>query len=279
MRRWRHSSARLQIAENQYRVGVAARSDVITAQAQLESARAQAINVGVARAQFEHAVAVLTGRPPSELTLARGTLADRVPVPPPSLPSTLLERRPDIAGAERAMAEQNALIGVELAAYYPDVSLSAVYGFVGSPVTSLIQSANRVWSLGAAASQTLFEGGARPAAVEAARAAYDQSVAAYRQTVLAAFQQVEDQLSSLRVLQQQAAPQDEAVRLARRAVEIALNEYRAGTVAYTTVVTNQTAALGDEQTALNLQVQRLVASATLIGALGGGWTTAELPIS
>jgi outer membrane protein TolC len=154
-----------------------------------------------------------------------------------------------------------------------------VYGFVGSPVTSLLQSANRVWSLGAAASQTVLEGGARPAAVEAARAAYDQSVAAYRQTVLTAFQQVEDQLSSLRVLQQQATPQDEAVCLARRAVEIALNEYRAGTVAYTTVVTNQTAALGDEQTAVSLQVQRLVASTTLIGALGGGWTSAELPTS
>ena len=174
----------LQIAQNQYKVGIAARSDVITAQSQLEATRAQAINVGVARAQFEHAIAVLIGHPPAELTLGAGPLAAQVPVPPPGLPSALLERRPDIAAAERTMVETNALIGVQTAAYYPDVTLSALYGFVGSPVDSLIQTANRVWSLGASASQTLFEGGARSAAVEAAQAAYDQSVATYRQTVL-----------------------------------------------------------------------------------------------
>ena len=157
------------------------------------------------------------------------------------------------------MAETNALIGVQTAAYYPDVTLSALYGFVGSPVESLIQTANRVWSLGASASQTLFEGGARSAAVEAAQAAYDQSVATYRQTVLTAFQQVEDQLSTLRILQQQAVVQEQAVLLARQAVQISLNEYRAGTVAYNTVVTSQAAALSDEQTALSLQAQRLQA--------------------
>ena len=267
----------LRITQNQYNAGTAARSDVITAQTQLETTRAQAINVGVARAQFEHAIAVLIGHPPAELTLPAASLAADVPVLPPSLPSTLLERRPDIAAAERAMEEENALIGVQVAAYYPDISLSALYGYVGSPLGSLIQASNRVWSLGAAASETLFEGGARPAAVAAARATYDQSVATYRQTVLTAFQQVEDALSTLRILQQQAVVQDNAVRLARQAVQIALNEYRAGTVAYTTVVTDQATALADEQAALSIQSQRLQASAALIGALGGGWSASELP--
>ncbi|HST73792.1 MAG TPA: efflux transporter outer membrane subunit [Acetobacteraceae bacterium] len=267
----------LRITQNQYNAGTAARSDVIIAQTQLETTRAQAINVGVARAQFEHAIAVLIGRPPAELTLPAASLAEDVPVLPPSLPSTLLERRPDIAAAERAMEDENALIGVQVAAYYPDISLSALYGYVGSPLGSLIQASNRVWSLGAAASETLFEGGARPAAVAAARATYDQSVATYRQTVLIAFQQVEDALSTLRILQQQAVVQDNAVRLARQAVQIALNEYRAGTVAYTTVVTDQATALADEQAALSFQSQRLPASAALIGALGGGWSASELP--
>lgn len=267
----------LRITQNQYNAGVAARSDVITAQTQLESTRAQAINVGVARAQFEHAIAVLTGRPPANLTLPPGPLATEVPVVPVSVPSTLLERRPDIAASERAMQQENALIGVQIAAYYPDISLSALYGYSGSPLGSLIQASNQAWSLGAAASQTLFEGGLRPAQVTAARATYDQAVATYRQTVLTAFQQTEDSLSTLRILQRQAGVQDTAVRLARQAVQIALNEYRAGTVAYTTVVTNQATALADEEAALTLQMQRLEASAALIGDLGGGWTASDLP--
>jgi NodT family efflux transporter outer membrane factor (OMF) lipoprotein len=266
----------LQITENQYNAGTAARSDVITAQTQLETTWAQAVNVGVARAQFEHAIAVLTGHAPAELTIVPGSLATEVPVAPASLPSTLLERRPDIAAAERSMAQENALIGVQVAAYYPDISLSALYGYVGSPLGSLIQATNRVWSLGAAANETLFEGGSRPAAVAAARANYDASVASYRQTVLTSFQQVEDQLSTLRILQQQADVQDRAVRLARQAVQVALNEYRAGTVAYTTVVTNQATALADEQAALTIRMQRLEASTTLIGALGGGWESSML---
>lgn len=267
----------LRITENQYNAGVAARSDVITAQTQLESTRAQAINVGVARTQFEHAIAVLTGHPPANLTLPPGRLATEVPVIPVSVPSTLLERRPDIAAEERAMQQENALIGVQIAAYYPDISLSALYGYSGSPLGSLIQASNQAWSLGAAASQTLFEGGLRPAQVRAARATYDQAVALYRQTVLTAFQQTEDSLSALRILQQQAGVQDNAVRLARQAVQIALNEYRAGTVAYTTVVTNQATALADEEAALSIQIQRLQASVALIGDLGGGWTASDLP--
>jgi outer membrane protein TolC len=175
------------------------------------------------------------------------------------------------------MAAQNALIGVAVAAYYPDISLSADYGFSGNPIGKLFRAANRVWSLGANASETLFDGGERDAAVRAAQAAYDGSVATYRQTVLTAFQQVEDELSSLRILQQQSVAEDEAVRAAQHALDIALNEYRAGTVAYTTVVTAQTALLGDQQAALTVQQNRLVASATLVAALGGGWTTGDLP--
>jgi NodT family efflux transporter outer membrane factor (OMF) lipoprotein len=266
----------LQITQNQYDVGVAARSDVITAQVQVDTTQAQLINVGVARAQYEHAIAVLTGHPPADLTIEAGTLAQEVPVPPASVPASLLERRPDIAAAERAMQQQNALIGVAVAAYYPDISLSALYGYSGSPLGSLVQLGNRVWSLGASATETLFEGGLRSAQVDAARATYDQAVANYRQTVLTAFQQVEDDLSTLRILQLQATAEERAVTDARRAVEIAINEYRAGTQAYTTVVTAENTALADEETALTVQQNRLVASVALIQALGGGWESADL---
>lgn len=267
----------LQITQNQYQVGVAARSDVVTAQVQLESTQAQLVNVGVLRAQYEHAIAVLTGHPPSDLTITPGDLATAVPVVPPSLPSTLLERRPDIAAAERAMQQENALIGAAVANYYPDISLSAAYGYAGTPLGSLISASNLAWSLGASATLTIFAGGARSAAVDAARATYDQSVATYRQTVLIAFQQVEDQLSTLRILEQQARIEDAAVQDARRAVQIATNEYRAGTQPYTTVVTAENTALADEQAALTIRQNRLVASAALIQALGGGWDARQLP--
>lgn len=267
----------LQITVNQYNAGVAARSDVITAQTQLETTRAQLVNVGIARAQYEHAIAVLIGRPPAELTLPPGLLATAVPVVPVSVPSRLLERRPDIAAAERTMQAENALIGVAVAAYYPDVSLSALYGYSGSPIGSLISASNRFWSIGASGSEILFEGGLRSAQVAAARATYDQSVANYRQTVLTAFQQVEDELSTLRVLQQQAVVQAKAVQLAQQAVTIALNEYRAGTVNYITVVTDQATLLGNEESLLSIQQSRLVASVALIEAIGGGWRKSDLP--
>jgi NodT family efflux transporter outer membrane factor (OMF) lipoprotein len=218
----------LQITQNQYDAGVAARSDVITAQVQVENTQAELVNVGVARAQYEHAIAVLTGHPPADLTIAAGALAMDLPVVPADVPSSLLERRPDIAAAERAMQQENALIGAAIANYYPDISLSALYGYSGSPLGSLIQLGNRVWSAGATATETLFEGGLRSAEVAAARATYDEAVANYRQTVLTAFEQVEDQLSNLRILQQQAAAEDRAVQDARRAVQIAMNEYQAG---------------------------------------------------
>jgi NodT family efflux transporter outer membrane factor (OMF) lipoprotein len=267
----------LEISENQCRAGTASSADVVTARAQLQSVEAQLVGVGVQRQQFEHAIAVLTGHPPADLTIAPARLASAVPVAPPGLPSALLERRPDVAAAERQMQQDNALIGVQVAAFYPDISLSALGAFAGNPLSQLFTVGNRVWSLGASANETLFSGGARTAAVAAARATYDQAVANYRQTVLTAFQQVEDALSSLRILEQQAAAQAVAVESARRALEVTLNAYRAGTVAYTSVVTQQTLLLSDQQAALSIQQSRLVASVALIEALGGGWSTAALP--
>ncbi len=267
----------LRITQNQYNAGVANPSDVAAAQVQLDTARASLVSVGVLRAQYEHAIAVLTGAAPADLTIDPGRLAVDVPVAPGVVPSVLLQRRPDISAAERLMQEQNALIGVQVAAYYPDISLSALYGYSGNPIGSLIQAANRVWSLGANATEILFEGGLRSAEVRAARAAYDSSVATYRQTVLTAFQQVEDDLSGLRILEQQAGATANAVRSSQRSVQIALNTYRAGTAPYTAVVTQQTALLGNQETALSVQEQRLVASVALVQALGGGFEQTDLP--
>jgi NodT family efflux transporter outer membrane factor (OMF) lipoprotein len=271
---YRHA---LQITENQYHAGTTSNADVVTARAQLQSTEAQLVGVGVQRQQYEHAIAMLTGHAPAELTIAPAPLAIAVPVVPPGLPSELLERRPDIAAAERQMQAENALIGVQVAAFYPSISLSALGGLAGNPLAQLFNISNNVWSLGASASETVFSGGARSAAVAAARATYDQSVASYRQTVLTGFQQVEDALSSLRILEQQAAAEAIAVDSARRAVDITLNEYRAGTVAYTSVITEQTLLLADRQAALSVQQSRLVASVALIEALGGGWSSAALP--
>ncbi len=267
----------LQITVNQYNAGTISRGDVVTAQAQLQAVVAQLAGVGVLRAQFEHAIAMLIGRPPAELSIPFSPLPRDVPVIPPSLPATLLQRRPDIAAAERAMQQENAQIGVAVAAYYPTISLSALGGFVGNPFGQFLGAADRIWSLGAAASEPIFEGGARTAAVSAARATYDQSVATYRQTVLSAFQQVEDELAAQRILAQQAVGQAAAVADAQRAVDVTLNEYRAGTVAYTSVITEQEQLLTVQQAALTVLQNRFVASATLIEALGGGWTAAQLP--
>jgi NodT family efflux transporter outer membrane factor (OMF) lipoprotein len=259
----------LRITHNQVVAGIAAPGDEALAATQLASAQASLVNVGVARGQYEHAIAVLAGLPPANLAIPHAGLGDDVPVVPAGVPSVLLQRRPDIAAAERTMAQENALIGVQVAAFYPDVTLSADFGWEGGPIGMLFSAANRVWSLGAGATETLFEGGARSAAVRAARAAYDASVASYRQTVLSALEQVEDDLVALRVLQTQAAAEDAAVLQARRSVAIALNEYRAGTQAYTTLITAQTALLSNEQAALSVREQRWVASVALVQALGG----------
>ncbi len=267
----------LQITQNQYNVGVAARSDVLTAQTQLESAQSALVNVGVARAEYEHATAMLIGVPPASLTIAKLPSVPAVPDIPGVVPATLLERRPDIAAAERTMDAENALIGVAVAAYYPVVDLTALFGYAGNPLSSLIEAANRVWSLGASAAETIFDGGARNAAVTSARATYDEAVANYRNTVLTAFQGVEDQLSTLRILARQAEIQDATVRDATRATEIAINEYRAGTQPYTTVVTAQNTMLAARQTAISIEQSRLTAAVTLIEDLGGGWSTREIP--
>jgi NodT family efflux transporter outer membrane factor (OMF) lipoprotein len=267
----------LQITQNQANAGVATPLDVITAQTQLEGAQAQLVNAGEARAQYEHAIAVLVGHAPADLTIPPGALMTSVPEIPAGIPSTLLQRRPDIAAAERTVAEENALIGVAVGAFYPDLTLSALGGFTADPIGGLFSVSNTLWSLGASATGTLFEGGQRSAAVEAAEFAYDEAVANYRATVLAAFQQVEDNLSDLRILAQQAQLETAAVADSARAVQISLNEYQAGTQAYTTVVTAQATLLANEQTALSVQQNRLLASVALIQALGGGWQSADLP--
>jgi NodT family efflux transporter outer membrane factor (OMF) lipoprotein len=267
----------LQITQNRYNQGTAARSDVAQAQAQVEGVRAQAINVGVQRAQLEHAIAVLIGKPPAEFSIAPTPLELGVPVVPPGVPSALLERRPDIAASERSAAAANAQIGVAIAAYYPAITLSASYGLVSSAIENLFRASNAVWSVGPQLAETVFDAGLRSAQVAAARAAYDQTIANYRQTVLAAFQQVEDELAALRILEQQADVQDRAVKAAEEAERLILNQYTAGTVAYTNVVTAQTVSLGNKQTALVILQSRLAASVVLIEALGGGWTAADLP--
>jgi NodT family efflux transporter outer membrane factor (OMF) lipoprotein len=267
----------LQIAQNQYEAGTTAKSDVITAQAQVLAARAQRINSEVARKQNEHAIAVLMGKPPSEISVSHRGLAERSPHPPVVLPSRLLERRPDIAAAERTMKEQNAAIGVTISAYYPDVSLSGAFGYRGDPTIRQLAGANPVWSYAISLAQTLFNGGLTAAQVEAARAAYDASVASYRQTVLTAFQQVEDQLAAIATYDREMKVQLEAVRIARQAVQIALNEYRAGTQTFTTVVTAEAILLSDEESLLATKAARLSAAVSLIVALGGGWDVVDLP--
>jgi NodT family efflux transporter outer membrane factor (OMF) lipoprotein len=273
VKEYRHS---LEITQNQYNAGTAAKSDVITAQALVLAAQAQEISVAVIRAQSQHAIAVLMGRPPSDLSVARTKLPQGVPAIPVRLPSTLLERRPDIAAAERTMKEENAAIGVAIAGYYPDITLSGAFGYSGDPFSAL-SAANPVWSYGLSLAQPLFNGGLTDAQVEAARQAYLSSVATYRQTVLTAFQQVEDQLAAVPILTRELRVQEDAVKSARQAVQIALNEYMAGTQNFTTVVTAEATALTDEESALSTRVTRLTDVVTLVVALGGGWTTADLP--
>jgi NodT family efflux transporter outer membrane factor (OMF) lipoprotein len=267
----------LKLTQNQYAVGVAAKADVIQAQTQLKTTQAQAIDLGVQRAQLEHAIALLLGRPASEYSLAEATLAATPPPPPAGVPSSLLERRPDIAAAERLVASANAQIGVAEAAYYPSLTLSASAGLQSSAVSNLLSAPSRFWSLGPALAQTLFDAGLHRAQTHQAIAAYDANVAAYRQTVLTGFQEVEDNLAALRILEQEAAVQDDAVRDARQSVDLTINQYKAGIVSYLNVVTVQATALAAERTAVDIQNRRLAASVLLIKALGGGWNASDLP--
>ena len=268
----------LDITRAQYEAGTAARSDVMTAEAQLQATRTQLIAVRQQRGQYEHAIAALTGQPPADLSIPTAHLTTHVPVVPAGLPSTLLERNPQVAAAERQMQSENALIGVATAAFFPDLTLTGLFGYAGNPLSSLINAGNRVWSGGASATQFLFDAGSHNAALNAARAAYDQSVASYRETVLTACQQVEDELLALSVLQDESNSAALAVQDAQQATAAALAEYQAGTVAYTSVVTAQQALIADQQTALTIAQNRLVASITLIEALGGGWNSSELKL-
>jgi len=267
----------LQIVQNQFKAGYSVTSgDVATAEAQVETAQAQEINVGVARSQYEHAIAMLIGRPPAELTIAPHLLTGAIPRIPITVPSTLLERRPDIANAERTMQQENALIGVAEAAFYPDISLSGVLEWMGkNPLP--FSAATEIWSLGAAASEPILEGGLRAAQLDAARAAYWQSVANYRQMVLTAFQGVEDELAAIHYQTQQLSLQQAAIGNARTAANVYLNQFEAGTAAFTTVVTAEVTLLGDEEAALTTRQDLFQASITLTEDLGGSWDATLLP--
>jgi NodT family efflux transporter outer membrane factor (OMF) lipoprotein len=261
----------LQLTQNRYEQGVAARLDVLQAQTQLALAQAASVENEIARATYEHAIAVLVGEPASSFALPRVPLAATPPPLPAALPSTLLERRPDIAAAERRAAAANEQIGVAISAWFPSLNLSASGGFTSSTLSQWLTAPHLVWALGPQLVATLFDGGLRAAQTEQARAAYAQGVANYRQTVLAAFQDVEDNLVSLRVLEQEATIQEEAVGYARKTLEVVLNQYKAGTVTYLEVVTAQATLYSAEQKLAGIAGQRMVSAVGLIKALGGGW--------
>jgi NodT family efflux transporter outer membrane factor (OMF) lipoprotein len=267
----------LTLTQNQYAAGIVAKVDVIQAQTQLRSTQAQALDIGVRRALFEHAIAVLIGQPASTYSLAVAPLTASPPAIPVAIPSSLLERRPDIAAAERRMAAANAQIGVAEAAYYPSLTLSATAGFQSSSFSNWLIAPSRFWSLGPALAQTLYDGGLRRAQTDQAIAAYDANVAAYRQSVLTGFREVEDNLAALRILEEEAAIQDEAVQYARQSVALTSNQYKAGIVSYLNVVIVQANALTNERTAVDVLNRRLAASVLLIKALGGGWIASDLP--
>jgi NodT family efflux transporter outer membrane factor (OMF) lipoprotein len=265
----------LELTRNRYAAGVAAKSDVLQAETQLKSTEAQAIDLGVQRAQLEHAIALLIGKPPAAFSLPSTSLANIIPAIPTGLPSELLERRPDIASSERKMAAANAQIGIAKAAYFPTIRLSAAAGLEASSLASLFAWPSRFWSVGPTVSASLFDGGLRQAQSDQAMAAYDATVAAYRETVLTGFQEVEDNLAALRILEEEARVQDQAVQSAQQVVSITTNQYQAGTVAYLNVLVAQTTALANERTALGLVGRRLAASVLLIKAMGGGWIPEE----
>jgi NodT family efflux transporter outer membrane factor (OMF) lipoprotein len=269
----------LKITQSRYRFGVAAKADVVSAEAQLLSSQAAEINAKIQRALLEHAIAVLVGAQPADFALSPAAMRADVPTVPAGVPSTLLERRPDVAEAERNVAAANAQIGVATAAFFPSLTLSGSdqYASTSSALSHLISLPNRIWSIGPTLAETLIDGGLRRAQVAQARAAYEASVANYRQTVLLGFQQVEDQIASLRILEQQAAVEEDAVKAAREAETLTLNQYKAGTVPYSSVITAQTTRLSAEETALTVLSSRLQASVSLIAALGGGWNSNELP--
>jgi NodT family efflux transporter outer membrane factor (OMF) lipoprotein len=261
----------LQLTETRHTGGLASGLDVQQAETQVEATRSQATDVGVARAQFEHAIAMLIGKPPADLNLAFSPASEPPPAVPPGLPSEVLKRRPDVAAAERRMAAANEQIGVARAAYFPSISLTASGGFESGALGTLLQGPALFYTLGAAAAETAFDVGRRRGGVEQAQAGYDQTVATYRQTVLTAFQEVEDNLAALRILDEESKSEDLAVRAATRATELSLNQYRGGLANYLLVLTAQAVQLNNERAAVDILRRRLDASVGLIKALGGGW--------
>ncbi len=267
----------LELNQSRFQGGIASEVDVEQAKTQLQTTRAEAIDVGVLRAQYEHAVAILIGKPPAGFNLAPLPLTAPPPHIPIGLPSDLLERRPDIAAAERRVASANAQIGVAKTAYYPLVSLGASGGFESSAITTLINGPSGLWSIGLSAVGTLFDGGRRRSLNDQARAAYDYQVAAYRENVLTGFQQVEDNLAGVRILEHEAQVQDEAVTAAQRSLDLSVTRYKGGVTSYLEVITAQSAALADEVTAVNILGRRMANTVLLIQALGGGWDRSSLP--
>ena len=267
----------LELTNNRYTAGIASRADVLLAQTLLKTTQAQAVDVGVQRAQLEHAIAILIGKTPAEVSVPVMPLS----IPPPPIPmglsSELLERRPDIAAAERRVAAANAQIGVAEAAYYPSVSLASTGGFQTGDFSKWISLPSRFWAVGPNITQIVFDGGLRQGQTEEARAFYDQNVALYRETVLTGFQEVEDNIAALRILEAEAQIQDEAVKAAQQTVAVVTNQYKAGITSYLDVITAQTAALNNERTAITILGSRLNASVLLIKALGGGWNVSKLP--
>jgi len=261
----------LKITENRYRVGVAAKADVVSAQTQLLSSQAEQTNAPLQRAILEHAIAVLVGQQPASFSIASTAMRTDVPTVPAGVPSTLLERRPDIAESERQVAAANAQIGVAIAAWFPSLDITGSDDYRSNTISRLIRTANNVWAFGPTLALTVFDGGFRRAQVIQARAVHQISVDNYRQTVLSALQQVEDDITTLRVLEQRAVIEEAAVKAAREAETLTLNQYKAGTVPYSSVITAQTTRLNAEETALNVLSSRLQSSVSMIQALGGGW--------
>jgi NodT family efflux transporter outer membrane factor (OMF) lipoprotein len=267
----------LELNENRFQGGIASEVEVEQAKTQLQTTRAAAIDVGVLRAQYEHAVAILIGKPPAEFSLPPLPLTAPPPHVPISVPSELLERRPDIAASERLVASANAQIGVAKSAYYPLISLGASGGFESSAITTLINGPSGLWSIGLSAVGTVFDVGRRRAVNDQSRAAYDYQVAAYRENVLTGFQQVEDNLAAVRILENEAKVQDEAVVAAQRSLDLSVTRYKGGVTSYLEVITAQSAALSDEVTAVNILGRRMANTVLLIQALGGGWDRSSLP--
>jgi NodT family efflux transporter outer membrane factor (OMF) lipoprotein len=267
----------LDLTKALYETGIDSDEAVAQAETQLETTQAQATNLGILRSQFEHAIAMLVGQPASSFSIPAEPLQSHPPAIPFGVPSQLLERRPDIAANERLMEQANALIGVQYAAYYPTLTLSADIGLESKSFTSWFTWPSRFFSAGPSLSETIYDGGLRHATVLQFRAQYDETVANYRQTVLTAFQQVEDNLAALRILSIEIQQQDTAVTSAERNLKIATDRYKLGIDPYLNVITAQTTLLSNQQTAVNLRIQQMTSSVQLIEALGGGWDSSLVP--